>query len=101
MNVPTLAQPLAQREREMVVGAFLDVTHNTWVAWVQTTGDDEIPDELHAHVVSILTSLAAAAQVRGDDVADAYQPYLQALALLSDSALVWLVEQTGTNPLKP
>jgi hypothetical protein len=82
---------LAQHEREMLVGAFLDITADTWGRWIVATGDDQIPAELHEHVIRICMGMA-----RAED----YQFYLQALALLSDDNLTWLVDQVGSNPLR-
>ena len=82
---------MQQHEREMTVGAFLDIQHKTWVEWVQRTGDDAIPAELHEHVVTIITDMADP---------DGGQMYLQTIALLSDDNLRWLVQQaSGKDPL--
>lgn len=88
----TLGRTLAQHEREMLVGAFLDITAAQWKAWVQRTGDDAIPEELHQHVVAILLGLEGA---EGRD----YRDYLQALCLLSDDSLLHLVREVGNSPL--
>lgn len=102
VTIPT-TDPLAQHEREMLVGAFLDITGDQWAKWIIAQGGDEnIPTELHEHLVAIATSLAAAddtVRAGGDDAANAYQPYLQALCMLSDSSLRWLVAGAGTDPL--
>jgi hypothetical protein len=92
MTAQPLAQPLAQYQREMMVGAFLDITTDQWKAWVTATGDDAIPTDLHRHVVAIMLGLS-----RTDG--HTYQDYLQALCMLSDESLVWLVRQAGTSPL--
>jgi hypothetical protein len=75
-----------QINREMLVGEFLSITLSQWKAWVDKTGDEEIPEKLHEHVVAILLGLP---EVGGNT----YQNYLQALCLLSDTSLAYLVQE--------
>ena len=84
--------PIAQHEREMLVGAFLDITLDQWYAFVNTHVDD-VPDDLDGHLGIAITSLVDADQheAQTPDAAVAYQPYLQALAMLSDASLHWIV----------
>jgi hypothetical protein len=72
-----------QVSRELLVGRFLSITLGQWREWIIATGDAAIPDELHPHLVSVIEGLAGSPET--------YQSYLQALALLSDAALAWLV----------
>lgn len=93
-------QSLAQHEREMLVGAFLDITGDQWAKWIIAQGGDEnIPAELHEHLVAIATTLAAADDDGRLSAPEDYQPYLQALCMLSDSSLRYLVAGAGTDPL--
>lgn len=89
--VPLIRRPLQQHERELAIMAVLDVTAGEWAEWVKTTGDEQIPVELHTTVIGILTGLQA-------DDADEYQQYLQALTMASDSTVLWLLEQLGRSP---
>lgn len=88
----TEPRALAQHEREMLVGAFLDITTDGWRQWILATGDDGIPTDLHEHVANIIMGL-------GHTDGRTYQDYLQALCLLSDTSLLWLVRNAGTSPL--
>jgi hypothetical protein len=76
----------------MVVGAFLDITVDGWRKWIIATTDAGIPDDLHTHVANIIMGLS---QTDGAT----YQDYLQALCLLSDGSLLWLVRHAGNSPL--
>lgn len=83
---------LAQHEREMLVGALLDITIDGWRQWILAVTDDGIPDTLHSHVANLIMGLS------GTD-GRTYQDYLQAICLLSDASLLWLVRGAGNSPL--
>lgn len=97
VELPLLEQPLAQHEREMYVGAFLDVYRSAWAAWILAVGDDAIPTELHDHVTAFVEGLTLMDNATEPDLANAQQ-FLQHMTLLSDSAIVWLVQQVGVDP---
>lgn len=110
-DVPALTRPLAQHEREMAVASLLDLSVGRWRDWIVATGDDAIPEELHQPLVEIVDGLgrsaAAADALPADgpvDPADTpavfreYQRYLQAIALLSDSSLVWIIRAADHSP---
>jgi len=79
-----------QHEREMLVGAFLDIYGNTFTNKLK---DDEsfkqIPVELHGHLAYWINGLLDQSR---------YQVGLQHLALMSDQSLHALVHLFGEDP---
>lgn len=92
---------MQQHEREILVGAFLDMTLGQWETWLSSLSDEAIDSMDHErHVVSVVTSLRE--KHSGDAVPMLGQQYIQAMAMLSDDNLRQLVVNvSGKDPLTP
>lgn len=91
---------MQQHERELVVGAFLDLNLAQWCDAFITSGEPHtIPDGVESQIVTVIEALTD--QATGDPSPDSGQQYLQALVLLSDDNLLWCVKTvSGSNPLE-
>lgn len=115
MTTTPVTPRLAQHEREMLIGAFLDITNGQFsdgapVVRIKPDDDqdyevvltdgtlmrDDAKEQFMAYTISLLgTANAETPEI----LAEHSQQCAQALALMSDSTLAYLVDLFGTNPL--
>lgn len=86
---------MEQHEREMCVGALLDITVGEWDAWVKspTTDVDSIDEQVNMLLATMIAAL------HGMEGEFSPQIYIQQIALMSDATLKWTLEQLKHYPL--
>lgn len=110
---------LAQHERELLVGELLDVSMARWAQWLADrrppgSGYPVLPDDMATRILGayealrrgFVQTIAPTDDVGGGDDTSAvahYSTYLEAVALMSDRTLRWLVTQLrgGDDLLEP
>jgi len=89
---------LTQVQREMLVGALLDITYGDFHEGIKTL-DEEVVDKLEElNYADSLAALHNALEDSGNP--NSQQIYLQTIALMSDDCLTLIVTAFGTNPLE-
>lgn len=79
---------MQQHEREMLVGAVLDISVGQWQTWLDTADPLNTPEPIQQRVADLITGLREHNQDR----------YLQSLVRLTDAGLLWVVDHVGNNP---
>jgi hypothetical protein len=95
VSAPELeVRALAPFERGVLVGAFLDITLDQLVLYVQAAGSDaNIPEPLHEPLATAITALG------NPDDPGSQLLYLQNMAKMTDTQLLGLVRLVGESPL--
>jgi len=83
-----------QEEREMAVGAFLDVDRDSWKRIIDSIDPDQIPEFIHQRLADAYTSLNEEYGEMSGSV------YIQNIAKMSDETLYWLLCLVGNSPWK-
>lgn len=105
-----MTEPLPQWQREILVGALLDVKFQRWGQWFLDRidrGETDLPDGYAQILDPILISIRASQIAQHDGAEDpttllrSSLMFCKQIALMSDETLAWFVSELAeANPLK-